>query len=108
VRLSVQTDCFDCAQLTKRQTEQTSRTNHTGNTARRQTFGPDALTSVARICGADGQTIALQFFCVAPSHPGLKTVAELRVSDPIYLSAEINQLFGASDQSVAVSARLTL
>jgi len=108
VRLSVQTDGFDCAQLTRRQTEQTSRSNHTGNAARRQTFCPDARTSVARICVAGGQTIALQLSYVTPLHLSLKTVAKLVVPDPIYMSPEVNQLFGASGQSVAVSARLTI
>ncbi len=50
----------------------------------------------------------LQLSYVTPLHPGLKIVAELRGADPIYTSAEVNQLFGTSDQPVAVSARLRL
>ncbi len=50
----------------------------------------------------------LQPSCVTPLHQGLKIVAELVVPDPIYMSAEVNQLFGTSDQPVAVSARLRL
>lgn len=43
-----------------------------------------------------------------PLHQGLKIVAELRGADPIYTSAEVNQLFGTSDQPVVVAARLRL
>jgi len=48
----------------------------------------------------------LQLSYGTPLHPGLKIVAELRVFAPIYMSAEVNQLIGTSDQPVAVSARL--